>query len=124
METNRQKKIAGVLQKHISEIINRTLQQSNTKDVLISVTKVRVTTDLTLSKVYISVFPINKATEIMYEINHLKSQIKHQVAIKVKKQLRKMPDLSFFLDDSLDMIERIERAIEGKENPLSENESL
>jgi len=88
-----------------------------------SVTKVSVTTDLSIAKVYMSVFPHNEGEKVLTEVNAVKSQIKHQVAQRTKNQLRRMPELSYFIDDSLEYIDNIDKAIKGKENPL-ENPDL
>ena len=124
METNRQKKIAGVLQKDIADVISQALRDGGINGVLVSVTKVTVTTDLSISKVYMSIFPHTEAANILRDVQEVKSQIKHQVAIKVKHQLRKMPELAFFIDDSLEHIGRIEEAVKGKENPIYDRDLL
>ena len=124
METNRQKKIAGVLQKDIADVISQALRDGGINGVLVSVTKVTVTTDLSISKVYMSVFPHNEAENILKDVNEVKSQIKHQVALKTKHQLRRMPELEFFIDDSLEYIGRIEEAVKGKENPIYDRDLL
>ncbi len=124
IETNRQKKIAGVLQNDIANVITQALRDSGVNNILVSVTKVRVTTDLSISKVYLSVFPHEKAKAILEEINAVKHQIKHQVALLTKHQLRRMPDLEFFVDDSLEHIEKLDQAIKGTENPLLDRDLL
>jgi len=124
METNRQKKIAGVLQKDIADVISQALRDGGVNGVLVSVTKVTVTTDLSISKVYMSVFPHTEAENILRDVNEVKSQIKHQVALKTKHQLRRMPELEYFIDDSLEHIERIDEAVKGKENPIYNRDLL
>lgn len=122
-ETNRQKKIAGVLQNDLAIVLQKMLLDAGQKGVIISVTKVTVTTDLSLSKVFVSVFPADKGALIVTELNENKPRIKHQIAQKTKHQLRKMPDLVFYNDDSLEYINNIGEAIKGEENPIK-NESL
>ena len=124
METNRQKKIAGVLQKDIADVISQALRDGGINGVLVSVTKVTVTTDLSISKVYMSIFPHKEAKNILQDVRAVKSQIKHQVALKTKHQLRRMPELEFFIDDSLEYIERIDEAVKGKENPIYDRDLL
>ncbi|MBL4887917.1 MAG: 30S ribosome-binding factor RbfA [Flavobacteriaceae bacterium] len=124
MESNRQKKIAGVLQDDLATILQKTLKDAGHGNILISVTKVHVTVDLSLSKVYLSVFPSKHATTILKEINQVKSKIKHQVAQLTRHQLRRMPKLLFFNDDSLDYIEQIEDAVKGDENPIENTDLL
>ena len=122
-ETNRQKKIAGVLQNDLAIVLQKMLLDGGQKGVIISVTKVMVTTDLSLSKVFVSVFPADKGALIVTELNENKPRIKHQIAQKTKHQLRKMPDLVFYNDDSLEYINNIGEAIKGEENPIK-NENL
>ncbi len=123
-ESNRQKKIAGVLQNDLAVVLQQLLRESGQMGIIISVSKVTVTTDLSLSKVYVSVFPPEKATFIVKELNELKPKIKHQIALKIKNQLRKMPDLNFYNDDSLEYINRIEDAVKGDEDPIKNPDLL
>lgn len=124
VESNRQKKIAGVLQNDLAMVLQKMLSDSGIRGIIISVTKVTVTTDLSISKVFVSVFPADKAQDIVKELNVLKPSIKHQIALKTKNQLRKMPDLSFYNDDSLEYINTIGEAIKGEENPLLDRDLL
>ncbi len=124
METNRQKKIGGVLQKDLAEILSNHLRDSGIKGILISVSKVKVTTDLSIAKAYLSVFPSKNAQEMLDEINLIKFKIKHELAQRTKHQLRRMPDLEFFVDDSLDYIEKIEKSIKGEDNPINQPDLL
>ena|SRR5690606_27751197 len=124
METNRQKKIGGVLQKDLADILQNHLRDSGVIGVLISVSKVKVTTDLSIAKVYLSIFPSKNAKEMLEEINGIKYKIKHELAQRTKNQLRRMPTLEFFIDDSLEYIENIEKSIKGEENPISQPDLL
>lgn len=124
IETNRQKKIAGVLQNDLAIVLQKMLRDSGQMGIIISVSKVTVTTDLSLSKVYTSVFPPDKAELVVEELNILKPKIKHQIALKVKHQLRKMPDLVFYNDDSLEYISGIENAVKGKADPIKDADLL
>lgn len=117
METNRQKKIAGVIQKDLVDILQGAARDGM-KGVVISVTKVLVTSDLGQAKAYLSVFPVTKRDEIMEGILANTSMIRHALAIRTKNQLRRMPELLFFIDDSLDYIDTIETALKGKDNPI------
>ncbi len=124
METNRQKKIGGVLQSDIADVIQHALREAGIQGILVSVTKVSVTTDISIAKVYLSVFPHHQADKILQEVQAVKSQIKHQVAQRTKNQLRRMPELSYFIDDSLEYIDTIDKAIQGKENPIQNPDLL
>jgi len=118
METQRQKKIGGVIQKDIADILQRAAT-----DALISVSKVSVTTDLSIAKVYVSIFPAKNAAELLEGIKSNQPLIKHELAQRTKHQLRRMPELLFFLDDSLEYIDNIEKSLKGEENPI-ENPDL
>ncbi len=110
METTRQAKIARLLQKELSEIFRQ--QTAKTHGVIISVSAVRVTPDLSIARVYLSVFPSTNAQEIMNNINLSAKTIRYELAQKVRFQLRKTPELQFYLDDSLDYIENIDHLLE------------
>ena len=123
MESQRQKKVAGVLQNDLATVLQKALRDAGNPHILISVTKVNVTTDLSVAKVYVSIFPLENGSKIIEEINEIKSHIRHQVAQLTRHQLRRMPELSFYLDDSLDYIDGIDRSLKGIDNPLKD-ESL
>lgn len=106
MESTRQAKIARLLQKELSEIFRR--QTAKTHGVIVSVSNVRVTPDLSIARVYLSVFPSEKGEEILSSITASAKTIRYELAQAVRFQLRKTPELSFYLDDSLDYIERID----------------
>ena len=120
IESNRQKKIAGVLQEDLAEVLQAMLRDAGQLGILISVSKVKVTVDLSVAKVYVSIFPADKAEALVEEINSVRPKIKHQIALRTKDQLRKMPELHFYNDDSLEYIEKIDKAVKGEENPLKD----
>lgn len=124
VESNRQKKIAGVLQNDLANVLQNMLREMGQQGILISVSKVNVTVDLSIAKIYVSVFPPDKANDLVKELNEVKPKIKHQIAQLTKHQLRKMPDLSFFNDDSLEYIETIDKAVKGEENPIKNPDLL
>ncbi len=123
-ETQRQKKIGGIIQKDIVALLQRAATDGGLKGTLISVSKVYITTDLSIAKVYVSIFPNDKAEELLEGIRSNEPLIKHQLAQRTKNQLRRVPNLSFFLDDSLDYIEKIEKSLEGDENPIENRDLL
>lgn len=124
METNRQKKIAGVIQKDMVDILQNAARDGM-KGILISVTKVRVTSDLGEAKIYLSVFPSEKREELLKGIISNTVKIRYEMAQRTKNQLRRMPKLLFFGDDSLDYIDRIDNALKGREeNPIKNPEIL
>ncbi|PKP12910.1 MAG: ribosome-binding factor A [Bacteroidetes bacterium HGW-Bacteroidetes-3] len=124
METNRQKKIAGVLQKDLAEVL-QLAAKDGMKGIIISVTKVLVTSDLSNAKVYISVFPQGKRDLILKGLHENTATIRYEMAKRTKEQLRRMPELFFYMDDSLDYIEDIDNALKGKqENPITNPDIL
>ena len=124
METNRQKKIGGVIQKDLVDILQGEIRKNGVSNLVISVSKVVVTTDLGVARVYLSVFPQEKAPEILESIKSNMYLIKHDLSQRVRLQLRKVPNLAFFIDDSLDYIEKIDSALSGKENPIENRDLL
>jgi ribosome-binding factor A len=118
METTRQKKVSKLLQKDIAEILQRRIKKEGFYGILLSVTKVLVTVDFSVAKIYLSIFPSEMGDQILGEVSKISGRIRHEVAQKAKKQLRKVPELIFFLDDSLDYIEKIEDSLKGLDNPL------
>ena len=109
METTRQAKISRLLQKELSEIFRQ--QTAKLRGVLVSVSAVRVSPDLSVAKAYLSVFPSDKAEELLDSINHNSKTIRYELAQKVRYQLRKTPELTFYLDDSLDYLENIDNLL-------------
>jgi ribosome-binding factor A len=124
METNRQKKIGSVLQKDLVDILQGEIRKNNLSNLIISVSKVSVTTDLGVARVYLSVFPTERAGEILEAVKSNAPLIKHDLSQRVKLQLRKVPNLTFFIDDTLDYLEKIDNALSGKENPIENPELL
>ena len=109
MEGKRQAKIARLLQRELSEIIRR--QTAAMGNVIVSVSAVRVTPDLSIAKVYLSIFPSEKSNEILENIKRQSKTCRYELAQAVKQTLRKCPDLQFYLDDSLDYAENIDRLL-------------
>ena len=117
-ESNRQRKIAALLQKDLVDVLQRAAQ-NGMKGVIISVSKVTVTADLGVAKVYLSVFPSDKRDEIVEGVKSNTPLIRHEMAQRTRNQLRRMPELLFFGDDSLDYIEEIDKSLNGEdENPI------
>ena len=109
MQETRQNRIARLLQKELSLIF-----QSQTRamhGVMVSVTRCRVSPDLSILTVYLSVFPSEKADEILRNITANEKTIRYELGTRVRNQLRIIPELRFFVDDSLDYIERIDELL-------------
>ena len=109
METTRQNKIARLLQKELSDVF---LQQTKSmQGVLVSVSAVRISPDMSIARGYLSIFPSEKAEEIIKNINANVKSIRFELGTRVRHQLRIIPELKFFVDDSLDYLERIDELL-------------
>lgn len=106
MQSTRIEKIARLLQKELSEIFR--LETAKTTGVLVSVSAVRVSPDLSIARVYLSVFPGDKANAIVNNISANAKSVRYDLAQRVRYQLRKVPELNFYVDDSLDYIQHID----------------
>ena len=109
METTRQNKISRLIQKELSEII--LLQTKSMNGVLVSVSAVRISPDMSIARVYLSVFPSERSQEIVKNINDNMKSIRYELGTRVRHQLRIIPELKFFVDDSLDYAERIDELL-------------
>ena len=109
METTRQNKIARPIQKEQSDIF--LLQTKAMNGVLVSVSVVRISPDMSVARAYLSVFPSERSEEIVKNINDNMKSIRYELGSRVRHQLRIIPELKFFVDDSLDYIENIDRLL-------------
>ncbi|MDR3194884.1 MAG: 30S ribosome-binding factor RbfA [Tannerella sp.] len=109
MEETRLNKIGRLLQKELSDLFLK--QTRSMHGTLVSVSAVRVSADLGMAKVYLSIFPSEKGQELMESIEHNTKTIRYDLGQRVRTQLRKIPELSFFLDDSLDYVEHIDQLL-------------
>ena len=109
MEGTRLSKIERLLQKELGELFRK--QTAITHGTLISVSTVHASPDLSLAKVYISIFPSEKGKELLETIEQNKRTIRYDLGQIVRTQLRRIPDLVFFLDDSLDYVENIDKLL-------------
>ncbi|MFV0398221.1 MAG: 30S ribosome-binding factor RbfA [Bacteroidales bacterium] len=109
METTRQSKINRLLQKELSETFRQ--QTALMHGTLITVSTVRVSPDLSIAKVYLSVFPSDQGEEILKSIRKSSASIRYELAQRVRFQLRKIPEFTFYIDDSLDYLETIDNLL-------------
>lgn len=109
-DTARQEKVARLLQREVGEIFQREAQ-AKLRNMIISVTVVRVSPDLGVAKVYLSIFPSNKAEDIITEIKGMAGYFRNLLGKRVKHQLRIVPELHYYIDDSLDYIDNIENLL-------------
>ncbi|HLN52761.1 MAG TPA: 30S ribosome-binding factor RbfA [Lentimicrobium sp.] len=112
MESKRQQKISRLIQKDLGEIL-RIFGGQFHGGYMITVTKVNVSPDLSIAKVYLSLFgPADKEMVFRTVKQHTKD-IRHQLGVRVKGQLRVIPELDFHIDDSLDYIENIDKLLKS-----------
>jgi len=112
MDSNRQQKVNRLIQKELSEIF--LLETKKMHGVFISVTNVRVSPDLGVAHVYLSIFPSEKAEELVKNINENVKSVRYDLGKRVGKQLRVVPELTFHVDDSLDYIEHIDKLLKDR----------
>jgi ribosome-binding factor A len=123
-ESHRQKKIGGILQQDLVEVLQGAATKGGLRGVIISVSKVTVTADLSIAKVYLSIFPNSEAAELLKGIRSNTPLIRHELAQRTKHQLRRMPNLEFFIDDTLEYMDQIDKSLRGEENPIRDADLL
>jgi len=112
MDTKRQNKISRLIQKDISEIF-QTDYQNFFGPVMITITKVRVTSDLSLARINISIFGTDEKASVLDNIKKQTKEIRLKFGMRAKNQLRIIPQFEFYIDDSLDYIEKIETLLKS-----------
>jgi ribosome-binding factor A len=109
MQETRQNKIARLLQKELSQIFQE--QTRSLHRVMVSVTRVKISPDLSVCTAYLSIFPSEKSEEMIKNITKNDKQIRYELGTRIRYQLRIVPELRFFIDDSLDYIEHIDELL-------------
>tara|TARA_B100000900_G_C20494534_1_gene681021 strand:+ start:262 stop:624 length:363 start_codon:yes stop_codon:yes gene_type:complete len=120
MNSHRQKKVCSLLQREMSNIFQKAIRFSNSSNKLVSVTKVKISPDLSIAKVYVSIYPSTNKDDWIRGLRENTLQVKHALSQKLKNELRVIPNLTFYLDDSLDYIEKIESSLKEGKNPIKE----
>ena len=121
-QSPRQNKINSALQKEIAYLLQAIIRKENISNLMISVTKINVSPDLSSAKVYLSIFPNDNILDYLNSLNNNCNRIKHDLSQKMKNQLFKIPKLSFYIDDSLDYIEKIEKELKTGSNPFRDSD--
>ena len=109
MQETRQNKIARLLQKELAEIFQS--QTRMMRGVMVSVTRVKVSPDLSICTAHLSIFPSNEGEELLRNINANEKSVRYELGKRIRNQVRIIPELRFFIDDSLDYIERIDELL-------------
>ena len=110
MDSIRQQKVSALLKRELATIFID-VNKSKLGGAFITVTQVRVTSDMSLARVYLSLFIKGDKQELLDKVKELKGYIRGQLGNKLAKDLRKIPDLQFYLDDSLDYADEIDRLL-------------
>jgi ribosome-binding factor A len=112
MESTRQKKVSRLVQKELADIF---LRKNNelAPGKLVSVTTVRISPDLSFAKVFLSVFPSAGQAEVVNDIKDHTAKIRFELGQKVRTQLRIVPEIAFYVDDSLDYIDNIDKLLKS-----------
>ncbi len=111
METTRQNKISRLIQKDMGEIFIK--MSHHFTNAMITVTTVKITPDLSIARIYVSIFSPRGKDEIIKLIKEKKNEFRHELALREGKQLRIIPHLEFYIDDSLDYIENIDKLLKN-----------
>ena len=109
MDSTRQNKIARLIQKELSDIF--LLQTKSMKGVIVSVSEVRISPDLSIAKAYLSAFPSERGEEIVKNINNNMKSIRYELGTRLRYQLRIIPEIKFFVDETLDMLDHIDELL-------------
>lgn len=112
MFSKRQNQVSGLVQRELSEIfVHKATEWVRGK--MLTVTVVRITKDLSIANVYISVFPSKDSNDTIEILNNQVSKIRFELGNRIRHQIKRIPELRFHLDDSLDQIERIDNALKS-----------
>ena len=114
METTRQQKIAKQIQRDMAEIFQKE-GEGIVRGSLVTVTAVRVSPDFGYAKIYVSVFPFGRSAALMQELDRNNWFLRRALGQRIRNQLKTVPEIQFFLDDSLEYIEQIDRAMHREE---------
>ncbi len=110
MESTRLNKIGRLIQKELGDIFQK--QTQGMPGTLVSVSIVRVSPDLGVAKAYLSIFPSDKGEALLNAIRQNTKSIRYELGKRIGKQVRVIPELSFYIDDSLDYIENIDKLLQ------------
>jgi len=108
MESKRQQKFAGVIQEDLAAIFQRE-GSSYLPNTLVTITKVRVTPDLAIARVFLSFFNNNNTALSLQTIKQHASEIRYKLGARIKDQVRIIPQLEFFVDDTNEYVERMDK---------------
>ena len=111
METIRQKQVGELIRRYFSMILTEEGSNIYGRDKLVTVTGVKMTPDLLLAKVYISVYGTENKQEVILEMDDNHKHLRQALAGKIGRQMRRMPEIEFFLDDTIDEMYRVDHLL-------------
>ena len=111
MDSKRIQKIERQIQKDLSEIF--LLQTRHLPGVMVTVTQVHISPDLSVARAYLSIFPSDRGKEMMENIHRNGKAIRYELGLRIGRQIRRIPELAFFLDDSIDYLENIDNLLKN-----------
>ena len=109
-ENKRQKQIAGLLNEELSQIFQR-LGLNMMEGGMVSISSVKITPDLLEARIYLSIFQVSDVKAVMKRMEERKWEVKKELATRIKQQLRRIPELKFFQDDTLDHVFKMEELL-------------
>ena len=116
LEGKRQKMVAGLLNKELSDIFQR-LGMSMMDGGMVSISSVKITPDLYEARIYLSFFKVKDSFDALKKIEERSWEIKKELTARVRHQLRSMPKLTFFIDDTLDYVDKMDKIFKEIEKP-------
>ncbi len=124
-ETKRQRQVAETIKRHFSIVLQQEGSYVYGIEPLVTVTLVKVTSDLSLAKIYLSVFNTDNKQAVILQMQANKRQLKQAFANRIKKHLRRVPDLDFYLDDTLDEMFKLSNMFDNlhKNNQMGSDEA-
>lgn len=110
MASIRQNQVAELIRRHFSMLL---LEQGRLiyGDAMVTVTEVKMSPDLTMAKIYLSVYNTENKQAVLLEMEDQQAMLRQSLASRLKSHLRRMPDIHFYLDDTLDEIEKVDKLI-------------
>lgn len=121
MATTKQKKVARLVQKELGDIFQKK-SRSHFEGKMITVTVVRISPDLLIAKAYLSIYPSKDNDKTLELVKQYSSEIRYDLGNRIRHQVRRIPELNFFIDDSLDYIDNIDRLLNKDKNNNKKSE--
>ncbi len=112
MQTKRQLQVAEMVKRHVSMVLMEEGAYVYGRDVMVTVTSVKMSPDLSIARIYLSVYNTDNKQAVMLMLEEERSRLHQVLANRLRKHLRRMPDIAFFLDDTLDEMYRVDDLFE------------